>query len=158
MDDPGMLLMMGGLLSLVVLVVGIALYLLFAIGLYGLARNERTGYEWLAFIPILQLYILGKILKQIRIGTYNIPQLELVLPIAPVAVTIACRILEIIPLLGWLLSVLLNIAYAVFCIIVLYNFFRRYKGEKAVLMTVLSVVLFFMGPIYIFSLRNSKPL
>lgn len=158
MNDPGTLLMMGGLATLLFFIVGIALYLLFAVGLYGLAKNERTGNEWFAFIPILQLYIIGKILKVIHIGSYRIPQLELVLPLAPIALVIAQKVLDVVPFLGGLLVFLLNIAYAVFCIIVMYNFYRRYKGEKATLMTVLSVILFFMGPIYVFNLRNSRPL
>lgn len=158
MDDPGMLLMMGGLATLVFFIIGIALYLLFSVGLYGLSKTEGTGNEWFAFVPILQLYIIGKILREIKIGTYTVPQLELVLPLAPIALMLAGRILEIIPLLGALAALILNIAYAVFSIMVLYNFYKRYKGEKATLMTVLSVVLFFMGPIYVFNLRNSRPL
>ena len=158
MDDPRMLLMMGGFASLLFFIIGIALYLLFAVGLYGLAKTERTGNEWFAFVPILQLYIIGKILREIKISTYTIPSLELVLPLAPIALMIAGRILDIIPLLGGLLILILNIAYAVFSIIVMYNFYKRYKGAQAALMTVLSVILFFMGPIYVFNLRNSRPL
>ena len=158
MDDPGTLLMMGGLASFLFFIVGIALYLLFAAGLYGLAENEKTGNEWFAFIPILQLYIIGKILKVVRIGNYRIPQLELVLPLAPIALAIAGRILDIIPFLGGLLTFLLNLAYTVFSIIVMYNFYKRYRGDKAMLMTVLSIILFFMGPIYVFNLRKSRPL
>ncbi len=158
MDDPRMLLMMGGFASLLFFIIGIALYLLFAVGLYGLAKTEGTGNEWFAFIPILQLYIIGKILREVKISTYTIPSLELVLPLAPIALMIAGRILDIIPLLGGLLTLILNIAYAVFSIIVMYNFYKRYKGGQATLMTVLSVVLFFMGPIYVFNLRNSRPL
>ena len=158
MDDPAMLLMMGGFASLIFFIIAVVLYLLFALGLYGLAKNEGTGNEWFAFIPILQLYIIGKILREIKISTYTIPQLELVLPLAPIALMIVGAILGIIPLLGGLVTFLLNIAYAVFSIIVMYNFYKRYRGEKATLMTVLSVILFFMGPIYVFNLRRARPL
>lgn len=120
--------------------------------------NENTGNEWFAFIPILQFYIVGKILKEVKISTYTIPQLELVLPLAPIAVLIAGSILGIIPLIGGLLSIILNIAFAIFSIIVLFNFYKRYKGDSATLMTALSVILFFMGPIYVFNLKNAKSL
>ncbi|HYF75157.1 MAG TPA: hypothetical protein VD757_01110 [Candidatus Nitrosocosmicus sp.] len=158
MNDPGMLLALGGLASLLFFIIGVGLYLLFAVGLYGLAKTERTGNEWFAFIPFLQLYIIGKILREIKISTYTIPSLELVLPLVPIALTLVGRILGVIPLLGGLLAMILNISYAVFSIIVMYNFYKRYKGEQAALMTILSVILFFMGPIYVFNLRNSRPL
>jgi hypothetical protein len=158
MDDPRMLLMMGGFVSLLLFIIGIGLYVLFVIGLYGLAKTEKTGNEWFAFIPILQLYIIGIILKEVKVSTYTIPSLELVLPLSPIAIIIAGRILDIIPLLGGLLILIINIAYAVFSIIILYNFYKRYKGPKAVLMTVLSIILFFMGPIYVFNLRKARPL
>lgn len=158
MDNMEALILMGGIVSLLFFIIGIGLYILFALGLYGLAKTEETGNEWFAFVPILQLYIIGKILKEVNISTYTVPSLELVLPIAPLAVMVAGRILEIIPILGALLSLILNIAYFAFNIIVFYNFYKRYKGEQATVMTVLSVLLFFMGPIYIYNMRNSKPL
>ncbi len=158
MDNLEMLLAVGGIMALLFLIVGIGLYVLFAIGLYGLARNEETGNEWFAFIPILQLYIIGKILREVKISTYTIPQLELVLPVAPIAIMVVGAILGIIPVIGPFVGFLLNIAYAVFSIIVTFNFYKRYKGDQATLMTVLSVILFFMGPIYIFNLRNARPL
>ena len=158
MDSLGMYLLVGGLVSFLFFIIGICLFILTAIGLYGLAKTEKTGNEWFAFIPILQFYIVGKILKEIKISTYTIPQLELVLPLAPIAVTIAGSILRIIPLIGGLLSLILSLAFAAFTIIIVYHFFKRYKGDKATLMTVLSVILFFMGPIYVFNLRDAKPL
>lgn len=158
MYDSRMLLMMGGFATLLFLVIGICLYLLFAVGLFGLAKTERTGNEWFTFIPLLQFYIIGKILGEIKVSTYTIPNLELVLPLAPIALMIVGRILDLVPFLGGLLTLLLNIAYAVFSVIVMYNFYKRYKGEKATLMTVLSILLFFMGPIYVFNLRNARPL
>jgi hypothetical protein len=158
MDNLEMFLLLGGVASLLFFIIGIALYVLFAIGLYGLSKTEGTGNEWFAFIPILQLYIVGKILKEVKISTYTIPQLELVLPLAPIAVLIAGSILGIIPLIGGLLELVLNLAFFIFSIIVMFNFYKRYRGDSATLMTVLSVILFFMGPIYVFNLRNAKPL
>lgn len=158
MDGLGSLLLVGGFVTVLFFIIGVGLYILFALGLYGLAKTEGTGNEWFAFIPILQLYIMGKILGEVRIGNYNIPMLELVLPLSSIAIPIAGRILDLIPFLGGLLKLVFNIAIAIFSVVVLYNFYKRYKGEKALLMTVLSIILFFMGPIYIFSLRNERPL
>ena len=158
MDNLNTLLFVGGLTTILFFVLVIGLYLLFVLGLYGLAKTERTGNEWFAFIPVLQLYIIGKILRELRAGSFTIPKLELVLPLAPFAVMIVDKILSAIPAAGGLLSLLLNIVYIVFSIMITYNFYKRYCGGKAAIMTVLSVIFFFMGPIYVFSMRDSKPL
>ncbi|NLY43101.1 MAG: hypothetical protein GX066_03835 [Clostridiaceae bacterium] len=136
--------------ALLFFVIGIGLYILLAIGLYGLAKNENIEYPWFAFIPILQLYILGKILKEIKIGNYTVTNLEIVLPVAPIVV----GIINIIPVLG----TLVGLAYFIFNIIVIYHFFKRYKGDQAVVFTVLSVIFFFLFPIFVFTLRNATPL
>ncbi len=159
MDNTlGMLLLFGGFVALIFSLIGIALYILFAVGLYGLAKNANTGNEWLAFIPIAQFYIIGKILREVKILNYTVPQLELVLPLAPVALMVVGAILGVIPILGGLVVFLLNIAYGVFYVVVLYNFYKKYKGQDAVLMTILSIVLPFMGPIYFFTMRNLPPI
>lgn len=158
MDNLEMLFLLSGVALFLFFIIGIILYLLTALGLYGLAKTEDTGNQWFAFIPLLQFYIVGKILKEIKISNYTVPQLELVLPIAPIAVFIAGSILGIMPLIGGLLGLVLNLAFVIFTIIVMFNFYKRYKGDNATLMTVLSVILFFMGPIYVFCLRNVKPL
>ena len=76
------ILLVGGLVTVLALVIGILLYILFAVGLYGLAKTEETGNEWFAFIPILQFYIMGKILKEVKVFGYTVPMLELVLPLS----------------------------------------------------------------------------
>lgn len=144
------ILALGGLVFVIVILVSIALYLLLAFGLFKMGEKEKIEYSWLSFIPIAQLYILGKLIKEIKLFKYVIPRHELVLPIAP----LVYMILSKIPLVG----LLLWIATAVLEIAALYYLFRRYKGENAVIMTVISVVLFFMGPIFIFNMRDAAPL
>lgn len=158
MENLNTVLFVGGLTTILFFVLVIGLYVLFVLGLYSLAKTERTGNEWFAFIPVLQLYIIGKILRELRAGAFTVPKLELVLPLAPFAVMIVDKILSAIPAAGGLLSLLLNIVYIVFSIMITYNFYKRYCGGKAAIMTVLSVIFFFMGPIYVFSMRDSKPL
>lgn len=150
MDGLDMFLAFIGAFVLLLVLIGIVLYVLLAVGLYQMAKNENIEYEWFAFIPILQLYIIGKILKEVKVLDYTVPKLELVLPLAP----IATMILNVIPFIGWLL----NLAYIVFSIIVMYYFFKRYKGEQATILTIVSVIFPFMFPIFIFSLRNAMPL
>ncbi len=158
MDDLSVLLLMGGFVTILSFIIGVVLYILTALGLYGLAKTENTGNEWFAFIPIIQLYIIGKILKEIRIGSFTIPMLELVLPLAPIAAAIVGSIIGIIPIIGGLVRLIINLALIVLSVSAMYNFYKRYRGEKAVLMTVLSIILPFMGPIFIFRLKDARPL
>lgn len=158
MDNLEMLLLMGGFALFIFSVISIGLYILFAVGLYGMAKTEGIENGWLAFIPIVQLYIIGRILREVRIGNYTVPMLEYVLPLLPIAVVIADEILGVIPVLGSLLSILLNVAFMIFMYIVIYQLYKRYRGEKAGLMLVLSIIFFFMAPIYIFTMRNSHPI
>lgn len=146
----GGILALGGLVFVIVILVSIALYLLLAFGLFKMGEKEKIEYSWLSFIPIAQLYILGKLIKEIKLFKYVVPRHELVLPIAPLVYMILSKI-PIVGLLLWIATAVLEIA-------ALYYLFRRYKGENAVIMTVLSVVLFFMGPVFIFNMRDATPL
>jgi len=144
------LLALGGFVIILLVLVSIALYVLFAFGLFKMAEKEKIEFSWLAFVPIAQLYILGKLIMELKLFKFVIPKHELVLPIAP----LVYMILGKVPLIGFLLW----IATAVLEIAALYYLYKRYKGDSAVIMTVLSVVLFFMGPIYVFNLRDATPL
>lgn len=144
------LLALGGLVAFIFGLIGIVLYLLFAFGLYKLADKEKIEYSWLAFIPIAQMYTLGKLIKEIKIFNFLVPKHELVLPVALLVSMVFSRI----PVLGTLVS----LAVAVLSVAAFYYLFKRYKGSSAVVMTILSVVLFFMGPIFIFLMRDASPL
>lgn len=129
-------------------VLGIILYVLASIGLYKLAFNQKIENPWLAWIPVANMYILGKLIKNLKIDTFEIPSIELVLPLGLFAVMIFGHI----PLIGWLIS----IAYTVLCILSLYKLYKMYRPEQAVLWIVLSIVLPFMGPIFIFIMRKDS--
>jgi hypothetical protein len=130
-------------------IVAVVLYVLVSMGLYKMALNQRLENPWLAWIPIADMYILGKLIKNLRIQTYEIPHIELVLPLGALVVAV----LGNIPLIGWLI----NLAYIVLSLFALFKLYKMYKPEQAVLYLVLSIVLPFMGPIFIFMLRNNTP-
>ena len=47
------------LLSFLLFIVAVALYIIFSIGLYQMAKNAGLENSWLAFVPIAQMYIMG---------------------------------------------------------------------------------------------------
>jgi hypothetical protein len=138
-----------GIFLLVPLLIGIGIYVLMAVGLYGMAMNKRLENPWLAWIPIGNLYILGKLIPELKISSYVIPSHEMVLP----AVAILNLFLSKIPLIGALIA-LINL---VLIICALYTLFKRYVGEKALMYTVIGVITCgIMMAVFLYILRNEK--
>jgi hypothetical protein len=129
--------------------VGIAFYLLFAYSLYKMAINASLENPWMAWIPILQWYIIGKIIKSLKISNYLIPNIEMTLP----AASLVSIILSGIPVIGNLIS----IANYILTILALNKLYKMYKPESANLYTILSI---FALPIpFIFlTIKDFKPM
>lgn len=144
----GLLAVWGAFMGLFVLV-GIALYVLFSFGLFTLANRRNVPNAWLAWIPIAQFYILGEVIGPVKLGSYEITQTGAYL----LGAMVGLWILSMIPFLGMLFGV----ANMVVGVGALYFLFSRYTRENTpILYTVLSVVLPFMGPIFVFMIRNNE--
>lgn len=140
-----------GAFAFIAFIIAIVIYILASLGLYKLAQNAGIENPWLAWIPIANLYILGKLVKTVSLGSFEIPSLEIVLPVA----SVASAILGSIPAIGWIFS----IAFLVLAVLVLYKLFTMYRPEQATLWIILSIVLSFIGmpAIFIFIMRNDRP-
>jgi hypothetical protein len=152
MNNDGALLALlafGGFVVFIVFVLGIAMYVLASLGLYKLAANQGIENPWLAWIPIANLYVLGRLIKNLKIQSYDIPNIELVLPIGSVAI----MILGNIPVIGWIIQ----LVYAVLFLFAIHKLYKMYRPDSAVLWLVLSIILPFMGPIFIYMMRNDTP-
>lgn len=140
-----------GIFLLIPLVIWIGMYVLISAGLYGLATKRRLENPWLAWIPIGNLYILGKLIPELKISTYVIPSHEIVLPGAAVLTMFLGRI----PLIGALLS-LVSLVLSIFAI---YALFKKYVGEKAMMYTVIGIVTFgIMISVFVYMIRNENPI
>lgn len=140
-----------GAFLFIFVIIALVMYILLSLGLYKLAQNAGIENPWLAWIPIANLYILGKLVKKVNLGSFEIPSLEIVLPVA----SLATLILANIPFIGWII----NLAYIVLLVLVLYRLFSIYRPEQATLWTILSVLLVGIGMpgILIFVMRNDSP-
>ncbi|AEF93856.1 hypothetical protein Desca_0982 [Desulfotomaculum nigrificans CO-1-SRB] len=145
----GLLLALYGTIAMVTMGIGLGLYLLYAFGLYRMAERAKVENSWFSFIPILQNYIIGKLIGQMKVGSWVIPRLEWVLVIIP----IAAIVLGLIPVIG----TITNILFYIFWVMVTYNLFRKYS-HHAVIMTVIGIILPFLYPIFIFVIRNADPI
>lgn len=141
-----------GMFFLVFVVIAIIGYILMALGLYTMAKNRGIENPWLAWIPIANLYILAKLIGSLSIGGWEVPKLEMFLPLATVVVMLTSWI----PAIGTLIS----IANAVLVLFALYKLYKMYRPEQATLWLILTivgfvtVVLSFLGPVFIFMMRN----
>lgn len=140
---PEPMLTLAPLIRMLYILIGITLvvHIISAIGLYSMAIKRNIENAWFVWIPILQMYIMGKLVMKFKIVNFEIQQPEIILPITGIAVG-----------LGNLASVVGTIIY----FFALYRLFCLYKPDKAQIYTILSIVLPFMGAIFIFILRNEE--
>lgn len=128
------------------LLVFIVLWVLKSIGLAQMAKNKGIENEWLAWLPIADLYIMGALVEEISIFNIKISNLGLWFPM----ICLIGVVLSGIPFLGLVIS----LALLIFQIVFMFNFFKMYSSQAA-LFTVLSILLAFLFPIFVFFLRNN---
>ncbi|WP_458412915.1 hypothetical protein ACNQFZ_19210 [Schinkia sp. CFF1] len=136
-----------GTLFLILLLLFIP-YIFGAIGLYRMAKRAEIGNEWLAFIPIGNAYIVGELidakLKWFTVG--NSGGIKLLI------ICIGALVINIIPVIGSIISILLGI----FWLVVYYWLFEKYS-ESAVVLTIVNVITAGIASAFItFALRNKE--
>lgn len=125
-------------------IIGIIFYVLFAIGLMRIAKQENIENAWLAWVPIAQSYVLGKLVSH-KLGD-NSGWIVL-------GLTILTTFSSFLPFIG----VLINIAVGIFMFVVMHWVYEKYSN-KAVIMTVFTVLTVgSLAPIFIFAIRNHQP-
>jgi len=130
-------------------IIGIAFYVFYSYTLYRLAQRRNMEMPWLAWIPIAQMYVIGKLVKSVKISNFEIPSLEIVLPVA----MLAYILLNGIPFLGLIIS----LAYVSLLLLSLYNLYMQYVPENAVVYTILSIFIIPV-PFFILKLSNMEPI
>lgn len=142
-----------GAFLFVILLAALVLYILMSVGLYKMAKNRGLEYDWLSFIPIAQLYIMGKLIQSLKIFNYEIPSIEVVLPVGAVITAI----LGSIPVLGFIIWLAMGVLFysSLFKLFCLYR-----PKEQAQTMLVVSLVSLmlggFMAPVYVFLLAKQR--
>jgi hypothetical protein len=120
-----------GVILIFVAIIGIVFYVIYSYALYKMAVKQGLENSWLAFIPIAQNYIIGRLIKTLKVFDFEIPKIEIVLPVASIVVLVFSQV----DFLGGLLS-LANFILTLFALNKLY---KLYKPENATLYTVLSI-------------------
>lgn len=131
-----------GTTLIILLLSGFVLYLLRAIGLYTMAKNEDKSFAWLAFIPFGCLYVTGKIVGKTKLFGIEIDYPEFVLP--------ALFVASMFPVIGFITSIFFILALFG----LLYRIYQMKTPNFAVILLVLSIIVPVLAPIFIFAIRN----
>ena len=135
---------------LIIGLIGIVGYVLMALGLMRMATNEGIENPWLAWIPVGNLWIIGKLIKTIELGSNKWEQAELILVIA----SAASILLAAIPVIGTIVS----ISVSLLMLLVMYKLYKMYDPQNATLYIILSILFSFIAPgIILFKIRDNSP-
>lgn len=137
------------IVAVITAILGIAIYLFYSFALYKLAQSRNVEMPWLAWIPIAQLYIIGILVKSMKISTFEIPKLEIVLP----AAALATAILGAIPFIGTLIS----LANIILLLLALNHLYKQYLPEQATVYTVLSILVITV-PFLLLKISKMEPI
>lgn len=145
----GVLLALGGFLALFLLL-GLVFYILFALGLYTMAKRRDLPNPWLAWIPVAQLYTMGEVIGPVKLENFTADKPGLYLLVAILGLTV----LSGIPVLGPIFT----LASAVVSIGALYLLFSRYTtGSTPLLYTILGIITCgALAAIFVFVIRNNE--
>lgn len=166
-------------------VISIVMYLLQAFGLYGMAKGSGISRPWRGFIPFANTFLFGKIAERYvkkdgkRSAKFGVlllvfEILTLVLAIVTIAFTVSMIFVLvssgdetevaysiISPMIAMFIACFVlmgvSIAYIVLYYISLWRIFAVFDYNNATVYFVLSIVFSFLGPIFLFVLRNKEP-
>lgn len=146
----GIMAILGGFL-IIVFIIAVVMFVLRALALYTMAKRQNIANPWLAWIPVAQDYIFGMVLKKkITVtSTISIPFAQWVL-IGTNALAAATYDNDI------LRSIVVIITLAI-TVLALLRLYKLYAPDKAILYTVLSIVIPVTSPIFMMMIRNNTP-
>ncbi len=126
---------------------GVILYLVFSFSLYTMVKKRGMHNPWLAWIPIVNFYCVGKIVGDIKIFKLHLTNTEIILPLA-FALFIG---LTYIPLVGFILSA----AGLLVLVLAMHKLYQLFDPENAFILTILTAILpVIAAPVIMFIYRE----
>ena len=166
-------------------IISLVMYLLQAFGLYGMAKDSGISAPWRGFIPFANTFLFGKIAeryvkkdgkKSAKFGGLLLAFEILTLVLAFVTVAFAISMIFVLiaaenetdlaysivaPMVAMFISCFVlmgvSIAYIVLYYVALWRIFTAFDYNNATVYFVLSILFSFLGPIFLFVLRNKQP-
>lgn len=138
----------------IVLVIAITLYILKGIGLMKMAKRGGIKNSWLAFVPVLSIYILGKVAFEDKIMLILLWGLKIFI-YSSVVLAFFIRGDLIISILSMILSIS-QLASTTLSYYAIYKIYDKFS-DRAVTMLVLDVLSCgLLEPIFLFAIRNNE--
>lgn len=151
----------------------VLVYVLGGIGMYTLGQKRGMKNAFLAFIPIANVFFLGKIADDIgltmnkktnyaqKLLIFCIMDFAIAFFLVPLSVVIGLATGNVAIIIGMLMFfvyivlMVISICYMVFYYIALFKVYKEYSPNNAVLFEVLSILLS-LYPFFLFAIRNNK--
>ena len=166
-------------------IIAIAMYLLQAFGLYGMAKKSGLSRTWRGFIPFANTFLFGKIAemyvkkdgkRSAKFGGLLLAFEILTLVLAFVTIAFTISIIFVLvaaenetdlaysivaPMLAMLISCFVlmgvSITYIVLYYVARWRIFTAFDYNNATVYFVLSIIFSILAPIFLFVLRNKEP-
>lgn len=126
---------------------GVILYIVFAYSLYMMVRKRDMDKPWLAWIPVVNFYCIGKMTGDIQIFKLHLTNTEIILPLA----FALFAGLWFVPLVGFILSA----AGLLVLVMAMHKLYLTFDSENAFIFTILTAMLpVIAAPAIMFIYRN----
>ena len=127
------------------------------LGSYSIAKmgtDANIKLYWLGYVPILQFYVIGKLIETIDLPSFRIPKAEFIFPLLPIIAT-----LPIIYATNYIVKIIVILACSLMWLYAWNTFFLLYCRplKKANIYTFIGGILLLPLYIFVFLLRNNKP-
>ena len=115
------------------IIFSLAIYVAISYSLYSIGKRNNVSNSWLAFVPIVQYYIIGSICEEYIIFDIKIPKLKYTMILLAFLQTL-------LSIMGgfsvWVLDILLNIIIA----LIMHKFYYLFDPRSATLYGVLTLL------------------
>ncbi len=138
-------------------------YIFKSIGLMRMANNRNIENAWLAWVPIADYYIIGKLIAKFKLIDKEIKKPESFLVILFVICfcvklfLFPMALIPVVKIFYYIIVAAINIFEAIIIFMARYRLCEIYYKDRAVVYTILG---FFLNPlfnIFIFTMRNNQP-
>ena len=145
---------------IVILILLVIFYLLNGFGLMRIAKRNNIKHSWLAFVPVANYYIFGKVAFSDNIR----PILFLFLNIISMIFSINVYYTTFFSFINGnssypLNNIYLNIfnwIYLIFYFYVMYKIYKKYSKKATIMLVFLVLTCGILNPIFLFSIRNNE--
>lgn len=149
-----------GVVLIIFLIIGITFYILQSIGLMKLAKRNNIKHSWLAFIPVANTYIHGKVAFEDKIKTFTLLSIKIISTIISSNYYSNLVLSYVNSNTSYTsdntIANVFSLIYVIFLFYASYQIFKKYS-DKAVIMLVFSILSCgVLTPIFLFAIRNNE--